>query len=567
MELNRINYPGFSKEYIMQQLSYSEETDTKTPGNGSSGSKQVKDVSRYFNYDINDFIVKIFNELLERDPDATGFYYYQKLLCQGAPKQVIVYLIASSGEFANRFNISNLYEYKKIAKKYKIKSKIKKLPFIGWYFSFKNLPEYFAELRIHEANRKIYERNLSENVNKILQKQNNLIERLNEIDNKTEQKLNELEQRLGQKLEELEQKSEQRFNRIEHTSDVQRILNLGLLPAPGFENIQAEIITRLSDKDEEFNMYNQLPIEDLVCYAEGKTVAAGHYSWLISQYAEKNNLPEIKAVGIEPVNLPDICNGKDTLIISNPSLSALILTTPNLLSEISQKISRHLILNVNAAPYPVQITWEGFHEIEQKVNGRTSRWADGNSVNWRILLFNYNLKPLFTNLQWDVWSLCGFGELTANCCGETINADIKKFINLELNVTLQPGLNELVFNFTGTPQSPEQDTRFLAFRIENLSFIIDNIKFTVDSAFTQINNKMFLNDNYIRYLLHNNGFFDVTSTAYSNHGIKERKLMTTRYEFPFKYRILNSSKIDTIEKDDIVCYCAYRLAKSGEYEK
>jgi hypothetical protein len=355
---------------------------------------------------------------------------------------------------------------------------------------------------------------------------------------------------------------------INYVLDVQRILDKNLFPTSGFEHLQAELIGHLSDKSDEFAMFDKLPIEHITDYVNGKTVIAAHYSKLISKYAAVNNLTEIEAVYTEAAQLPGICQGKDTLIIANLALSALVLLSPNLLSEIAQKLRRNLAFAVRAAPNPVRFVWEGFYATERENEERLFRWAEGNKNN-RICLFNLNKTQVTAELKWMAESLCGIGEFAATCYRETVRADLNSCKDFKLNVTLHPGGNELAFSFTGPSQSPgTMDERNLAFRIINFSCHIDNIGVIPDTDvnFIHEGNKLLLNDNFIRHTLHNNGFYDVTSTAYANHGISKRELKKTRYTHPYNYRIIKPEE-NAIEPDDIVCYNAYRLTQTEEYEK
>lgn len=353
---------------------------------------------------------------------------------------------------------------------------------------------------------------------------------------------------------------------LRYVLDVQRILDKNLFPTYGFERLQAELIANLSDRSDEFAMFDKLPIEHITGYANGKTVAAAHYSKLISEYAAANNLTGIEAVGIEPAMLPGICQGKDTLIIANPVLSALVLLSPNLLREIAQKLRRNLTLVVRAAPNPARFVWEGFYDIERENGVRVARWAEGSKDNWRIHLINLKTTQVTAQLKWLAESFCDIGELTANCRGETVKDELNGCKWFKLNVTLYSGDNELAFSFTGPSRSPgTMDTRNLAFKIIDFSCCVDGINVT-EADFIHEDNKLLLADDFILRTLHNSGFYDVTSTAYANHGIGKCELKKTRYMFPY-YRIVSPSKENTIERDDIVCYNAYRLTQTEVYEK
>jgi hypothetical protein len=355
-----------------------------------------------------------------------------------------------------------------------------------------------------------------------------------------------------------------RFDSLSYLMDVQRIINKGLTPTYGLESIQAELISLLNDKTDEFEAYNQLPIEHLVKYAEGKTIAAAYYSNLISDYTVDRKLNVIEAAGIEPALLPNICQGKDTLIIANPALSALVLTSPILLREIAQKLNRNLVLVVHAASYPISVIWGGFSFIENEEDN-IYKWAQGGLGNWRIRIYNNLSRPVEAKLKWVSDSLCDTGELTASCCGKTINVDLCNHEEVNFIVILQPGGNNLNFNFSGQAKLPEQDKRILAFRIINFSCNIDDMNIDQDYLYNKNNiqyNISFLSDDYIRQTLHQNGFYDVTSTAYANHGFSSREVEKTRYKYPFEYLIVNRAERYSIAPNEIVCYNAYRLRRT-----
>ena len=214
------------------------------------------------------------------------------------------------------------------------------------------------------------------------------------------------------------------------------------LQTKDLEKIRSKFVNSLNDKTDEFESYNKLPIETLSRFAAGKTVASGYYSKLISDYAAANNLPEIEAADIDFSRLPDVCHGKDTLIIANPALSALLITTPALLLETAQNLNRNLILVV---------------------------WA-------------YNRRKT-TGIHQRSISLCK-------------------------------------------------------------------------------DHKLYLNDNFIRRMLHQNGFYDVSSIAYANHGLSRREIAKTRYEYPSAFHIVDSADECIIYPDEIMCYCAYRLRRT-----
>jgi hypothetical protein len=578
-----------------------------------------KDCTRLFALDIYDFITAVYRELLEREPDNEGLTTYTRCIYQGMPREAIIYQIGLSSEFAGRFKIKDFDRYKKINKKYDVKAKIKNLPVIGWCIKSTHMPDIFipdilSKINIMEADIKIKEIKLQEKLKRFDNALNAVIDIYNDNTRLLSEKLdiannsiawakssmidinNDNTRLLSEKLdtannsiawaksntkeiidltksasgkifERLEKLPEtntviSRFDDLSSLVDVQRIIGKDLSPSYGLESVQAELISILNDKTIEFESYNQIPIEHLVKYAEGKTVAAAYYSQLISNYASDMKLAEIEAAGIEPAQLPQICSGKDTLIIANPTLAALVLISPVLLREIAQKLNRNLVLVVHASSCPISIVWVGFSVIENEEGKGIFRWAQGGHGNWRIRIYNNLLRPVEAKFKWFSDSLCGIGELIASCQGKIVSVELTDYMEVNFNVILQPGGNNIDFVFTGPAKSPGQGKRILAFRIINFSCNIDDMD--IDQKYLYNNfNISFLSDDYIRRALHQNGFYDVTSTAYANHGMSKRELQKTRYEYPFDYRVVGGSEVYTIGPDEIVCYNAYRLRKTG----
>ena len=492
--------------------------------------KTKKDCTSLLALNIKDFITAVYRELLEREPDNEGYSIFLRLLYQGMPKEAFIYLIAKSSEFAGRFEINNLDVYKKIYKKFILKTKIERIPVIGWFIKLADIPNILKEIHIIKADLIIIERRLQERLNIV--------------------------------TKEIKENTTNIKEEITYLFDIQYIIDRGLSPTIGFESIQTDFIQFLNDKTDEFEVYNKIPIEQIAGYADGKTVAAAHYSWLISNYASKNKLSEIEAVGIEPSLLPDICQEKDTLIITNPALSILILASPMLLLEIAQKLSRNLVLLIRPAFHSVCIIWEGFSVAEKEEGKGIFRWAQDRNNGWRIKFFNSLARPIEAKLHWISDSLRGKGKLTASCRGKKVSAELDNYIELSMNVILQPGVNNLDFIYSGPiEEASNTDKRILAFRIVNLSCNIDEKYIDQDIIYNKNNTSFSLPDEYIRQTLHQNGFYDVSSTAYANHGLSKRELGKTRYEHPYKYRFLDNYNESEIIPDEIVCYNAYRLSR------
>ena len=594
--------------------------------------KIEKDCTHLLALEASSFITAIYRELLEREPDNEGFADMMRNLYQGMPKEAAVFQIASSVEFAERFKIKNLSNYKKINKKYNIKNKLKKIPVISWFIRFCKLPEMLYNFRMMEVDLVIRERNLqrrfeevhekfnyinnlynqskqalenvsgkvdtanfgleyikqttdnisgkvdtanygleyikqtSENISGKVDTVNFGLEYIKQTSENISEKVNVIDNKVVIILEQVNNipKNKEVFRKFELVNNhlnINRLTSRFIFPEKNIISIQAELLTFLSNKQNEFDIYNYLPIEELINYAEGKTIVAAHYSNIIINCALDKNISDIYPAGIEPALLPDICKDKDTLIIANPALSALVISSPLLLNEISNKINRNLVLVIRAIPNQIEVIWDDFFELEFENEKDEFRWANGKKNIWSIKILNACGKPIEVNLNWFSESISNDGELIANCNGIKIKLELKKSMFFSMNVKLETGINELLFEYFGIKKIPSiNDNRILAFRIINFSCIYKGLN--LYSNFEHQGENIIISDSFIRNKLHRNGFYDVESIAYANHGMSKRELVKTRYEYPGNYSVAGSNKKDLIEFNEVVCYRACRLRKT-----
>ena len=117
---------------------------------------RVKDVTGLLSLDVNHFLNECYREFLNREADPKGFAIYQRMICEGAPKEAILYIFAMSEEFSHKILLKHSNLYKKAYKKYRLKRKIKKLPLLGYLISLVLLPKtiksWIIESEIHNAN-------------------------------------------------------------------------------------------------------------------------------------------------------------------------------------------------------------------------------------------------------------------------------------------------------------------------------------------------------------------------------------------------------------------------------
>ena len=160
-------------------------------------TQQEKDLTLLLSLDVNEFITAVYNELLEREPDREGFLNFQRLMCKGASREAIIYMIASSSEFAGRFRINHLDAYKKAYRRFILKSKVKKIPVIGWFIWIQNMPEVLAEFRMMEADWRSSERETRQKREAVF---NEIRKSLDETAKKAQEKLEDVKVALYEKI-------------------------------------------------------------------------------------------------------------------------------------------------------------------------------------------------------------------------------------------------------------------------------------------------------------------------------------------------------------------------------
>ena len=593
--------PIIGKKVIKTKNKYLKEAVSK--------SVSTIDLKPYLLSHYTVFIQELYKLTLHRLPDEYGMNSMLNMVKRGASNGALVYVVAVSEEFKKtRLKIKDFNYYKKLYKKYVIKNRVKKIPIIGRIVKLYALTQQISVLsddisfllgkvtnevngKINSLYDKVGEYNLNNNnkfdeINRMfedvdihLNSQNEKLdsallisttvsEKLAHYVSDINRKFDDVNNKFDNVVTEIEQNISVQFEEIEYTMNVQKIINAGLPVSRGMENIQAEYINLLNDKNYETEAYDRLPIEILTNYAEGKTVAAAHYSKLISEYADANKKLEIETAGIEPSILPDVCKGKDTLIIANPALSALLLASPDFLMEISRTINRNLVLSVWTSIFPIHAIWDGFGFVEKEEGKGFFKWAEGRNGNWQIRIFNSLNNSVKTELTWSSESLLGTVELTASCCGKTVTAKLNGDIKFKLNVILRPGVNTLNFFLGGGAARPEGNAayRWLAFRV--IDFTCQAERQTINQELLYTNSRQaLLGDDYIRRQLHKNGFYDIQANAYSNHGFNIIKLPDSRYNYMLMAAEHGNYSIDDSEQPEIphgaiTLYSAYRLRKT-----
>ena len=104
------------------------------------------DLSDCLGWYADDFIRECYRRMLGREPDPEGYAACQMLFRQGAGSGVIVYMVASSAEFAGRAEIRDLPRYRKEFQAFRGKQRLLRIPVLGRVAAVLWLPEELMRL-------------------------------------------------------------------------------------------------------------------------------------------------------------------------------------------------------------------------------------------------------------------------------------------------------------------------------------------------------------------------------------------------------------------------------------
>ena len=104
------------------------------------------DLSDCLGWYADDFIRECYRRMLGREPDPEGYAACQMLFRQGAGSGVIVYMVASSAEFAGRAEVRDLPRYRKEFRAFRGKQRLLRIPVLGRVAAVLCLPEELMRL-------------------------------------------------------------------------------------------------------------------------------------------------------------------------------------------------------------------------------------------------------------------------------------------------------------------------------------------------------------------------------------------------------------------------------------
>ncbi len=459
-------------------------------------------------------------------------------------------------------------------------SKIIKIPVIGWIMSMclnlYRLPRIMTEMEIKlsnimETNEKIYLKKLDSLHSTIMTemeiKLSNIMETSEQIYFKKMDYLQSIvELSRAEILDENKRKIDNSISHLKKSflRDLEtiNIKQHNLKPILGSESTQSNLISSINNKDEEYDSYNILPIEALYALVEDKTAVIGHYSNIFNNYANINNLPEVKAVKPNITTLIEDVTGVDNIIISNINLSSLILLSQELLFEMGQKIKGNLYLPVRTSKDPICVVWEEGFSISEKHDETYFRWAEGDSKKALIKLYNTNLFSVEAEINFTSYALCGKGYLYIRGSFDQQCYDLSNPTNINIKFIVHPGENSIFFDFHGDIVIPGVDKRKLSFNISNLNCRVQGNE--ISQTALNCTYPVYLNDDYIRKTLHKSGFYEVSAKVYRNHGFFSKDLPISKYLYPDGYQIQGQVSDYYESNDEITLYRAYRLENKRE---
>lgn len=538
--------------------------------------KDKIDLSWLLSLDINEFIIQLYHEALAREPELEDFLIYQKHICMGMPKEAVIFAVCTSLEFSSRFMVNNIEYYGLKYKRFMLKEHIKKIPILGRIISalgfYKQMENMFYELIMMDAVRRSKEKSIKDNFlesnAKIQAELEFILSRVAAIDSRLET----LDSRvtLNQSLiNDLLIKTEANLKGCSLLSfqlHEMIIIHTGLVPTIGLEALQAKLTMKLLDAKDEFIIYDQLPIEKIACYVQEKAMLVGYYAGILKDYLSNTSIVDIKTTDVYfPAKLPSLAKGMDTLIVLNPSLSVLLLSSPSLLLDTAHSIKKKLVLLVRTSPEVITAIWDGFSDVEESDWG-IYRWMEGYTKVATVKLYNTTGSIIETKISWDVISLCGYGRLDVSCGIDNLSTEISDDpIKMVLRSVLLPGENTLRFAYYGEARKPSGDKRILSIAINNLRLEITggNIVSPANLYYDEIP-ATWVDDRFVRAVLHQNGFFDVKARLYANHGFFEMERGTTRYNFENNYCYISESNRPDFPLGAVTVYEAYRLEHATE---
>lgn len=140
------------------------------------------DYSELLNLEKEPFVIACYKEILEREPDESGFVDYCEQIYSGMPKEAVLYRIGSSVEARSIKKVKYLDQYKEIYEQYlaRNRGKIEKLKQL---IRIPGKIKYMSELMCHNRLKEDYRYTiLSRNINQIQEQNQILLEKIGSLE-------------------------------------------------------------------------------------------------------------------------------------------------------------------------------------------------------------------------------------------------------------------------------------------------------------------------------------------------------------------------------------------------
>lgn len=268
----------------------------------------------------------------------------------------------------------------------------------------------------------------------------------------------------------------------------------------------------------------------------------------------------------------------DSCFLTDPALIHYLLTK-NRIFSFAHQLKDTLIFTMPSVPLAknssVSVIWDcRWHSLDTKFG--TSKWLINSENNASIGIFNPSGSAKKVMLKYSLLSLESTSEVQVsfnNSSEKPYSFESCYQIEVCKTVYLEPFYNKLAFSYIGSGvRSQSQNITSAKFAVQSL--IIDSQEF-IDSPSSQMADALdfqyVLSDNYIRYMLHNNGFFEIS--AYQIFDNYEYHLLpTTRYDYLSTqnsgdgYYILNENKTLQNERG-VILYIAKRKGDKNSIQQ
>ncbi|HOA56033.1 MAG TPA: DUF4214 domain-containing protein [Clostridiales bacterium] len=663
----------------------------KTPEN----CKKVS-LHHLLDLDVNNFIIKLYIEMLGREPDIEGFNCWQKAVCSSMPKEAVIFAVSKTKEFNNRFQIKDIEKYKRIYLKYKLKNSIKKMPIIGYLIKLVIAPVRIEQLVIAQN---IRNENLIHHINQLF---GSTLHRINEIQafnyqflcdyiesqNKTDKEnYAELAERIdkcrndsleyiSKNVKELENYVTNRFRSFEKKFDeiqgnyekLDDNVNISLsavirrtdemnnvigaysevlcaqsdalkthqdeagIQLDRLNDTLNDLIEKVESIDKEIDLLARntakqmrsvfdrcdeyerqrtcLPVfdsryemqilkksnisllEGLVASesadGSGKVVVVGHYAKEV--FDDAGRILDIRYYGLTDFQFAlserktyefsmaageqaqQVMEKSDKIIILNPALASMMIMEDKI-HELALKVKDELIMCFDTNDgNDISVVWgSGFSGIERSADGEYHRWYQGADPEGTISIVNNTVYRQECVAEFILGSLDDKSQITVIADNEEYTYTMENgFSKVTLELTLLPGVNNIMIRYYGKAVQPDGDLRILKFAVKGLriSGREGNVQpFCVSGSSAYVNQDklgfLFQNpgDELIRSNLHSNGFYEVEAFICSQKSDKLISNGLSRYCEPSKAYEFITEHQPHLFNGGIAVYIAKRKGK------